>query len=75
MSRLILQRGDPNNQHEEGADEREELVKLVQGAPIHQLVEDEGNKPAENREHKAPFEPTRRKVVSPFDRVTDRNCD
>jgi len=58
--RSILQRGDPGYEHNEGNDKRKGLVKPVKEVGFDQLVEDKGEKKADNREYESPRDPTRR---------------
>ena len=73
--RLILQRGNPDNEHNECAHERQELVILVQETPIQQLIEGNQKKIAYCREYDASREPTRREFVSTLECVADSDHD
>ncbi len=74
-TRSMLQRGDPGYEHNEGRDERQELVKPVQVVEIQQLVEDDGEKEADNRKCESPPDPSRREFVSALEHVADSNRD
>jgi len=63
------QNGDTDDEHDEGNDDREDLVKSVQEVRRDQLVEDERKKETEDRECDAPLESSLREVVSTLVRV------